>query len=117
AYLAGAVTVGADLRRGAGGAARAVTGVTVLRPVEADLLLHTGHGLPEGDGQVGPQRGAPLGGVGVGLALAAAEAAEAASEEGSEDIPQVNVSHVKAAEAAASGAEVGIYPGMAELVI
>ena len=108
---------GAHLRCSTGGAAGAVAGIATLRPGEVNLLFHAGHGLLEGDGHIGPERGTSLGGVGISLALAAAEAAETPAEEGTEDVSQVDVPHVEAAEAAPAGAEVGVYPRMAELVI
>ena len=120
AHLAGAVAVGADLRGGAAGTARAVAGGAVFGAVEADLLLHASHGLLKGDGHVHPQRSAPLGGVGVGLALTAAKPAKAAAEEGAEDVAQVHVAHVEPTEAAATkatGSEVGVHPGVTKLVI
>ena len=89
--------------------------VALLRAVQIQLLLTTKGGLLKGNGHVGPQALPPLGGIGPLLA-AAAEPAEPAAEEGAENIAQVDVSHVEPAEAA-PGAEVGIHPRMAELVI
>src|SRR5699024_9556829 len=65
-------------------------------------------------------QGIPL--HGAGALAAGTAAAEAAPEEGAEDVTQVDVAHIEAAEAAepaagAAGAEVGIHPGVAELVV
>ena len=84
---AAAVTVGTDLRRGAGGAAGALALLAGLRAGDGDLLLAAEGRLFEGDGHPGPDGLSLLGGV--AAAAASASAAEAPAEEGAEQVAQV----------------------------
>ena len=110
---AGAVAVRAHLRRGAGGAAVAVAGVTGLHPLHGDGLLTAEGRLFEADGHGQADALAPLGGVGVG----APSAAKTAAEEAAEDVAQVAEVEAAVESTAATGAEVGIHTGVAKLVV
>ena len=105
------MALGADLRRGAGGAAAALTGGALLHALHRQLLFAAEGGLRKAQGYADPDALAPLRAV-AALLLAA----EAAAEEAAEDVPQIT--EVEAAEAAAlTGAIVGIGAGKAKLVI
>ena len=110
---AGAVAVGANLRRSTRGAAAALTGGALLAALDGDRLFAAEGRLREADGDTGPDALTPLGGIGV-----AALAAEAAAEKAAEYIAQV--AEVKAAAIGAapgSRAVVGVYPGKTELIV
>ena len=108
-----AVTVGADLRRGAGGTAVALAGGTLLAALDGDLLLAAEGRLLEGHGHAGADALAPLGPVAARL-----PAAEPAAEEAAEDVAQIaEVEAAAKAPAGASCAVVGVHTGEAELVV
>ena len=113
------MTVGADFRGGAGGAAGALTHVALLAAGQADLLLTAKGGLFKGDGDGSTEGIALHGAVAPGTAAPAKAAAESASEEGAENITQVDVAEIGAAESAetAAGVIVGVNTGVAELVV
>ena len=106
------MALGADLGGGPLGTAGAAAGIAGLNVLDGDLLLTAEGGLLQRQVQGGSD-GLALGGTGAALA-AAAEAPEAAAEEGTENVP-----HVEAAKAAAGSScpEVGIHAGEAELVV
>ena len=95
-----------------------MTGAALLHPVYTNLLLAAEGGLLKGNGQVGPQA-LPLLGTVAPLTAAAKATEAAAAKEGPNDVTQVDVPHVKAAEAAAGTAcaVVGVHPRMTELVV
>ena len=109
------MTVGADLRRGAGGAAVALAGGALLAAFNGHFLLAAKGRFRKGHRYAGADALAPLGRVGI----AALPAAEAATEKAAEDVAQVaEVEPARAAVCAASARAVaGVYPGKAELVI
>ena len=111
--VAGAPAVGADFRSGAGLAAGAVAVGAGLHPVDIEFLFAAEGGLLETEDQPGAQVFSGNGGVGV--ALTAGAAAETTAEEGGEDVAQVEV--LKPAAAEAAGPEVGVYAGVAVLVV
>ena len=113
--MARALAVRADLRRRAGGAARALAVRAALDAADRDLLLAAEGGLLEADVQRGAQVVALARRVRVG-ARRAAEAAEDVAEDVAEAPEAAKASEaVKPAEAAR--ARVGIEGGEAELVV
>ena len=106
------MALGADLRRGAGGAAAAVAGLAVFIPLHRDGLLAAEGRFLKADGQGHADALAPLGRVGIG-APGAAEAAE----ETAEDVPQVAEVEAAVESGTAAGAEVGVHTGVTVLVV
>lgn len=106
------MALGADLRRGAGGAAAALTGGALLHALHRQLLFAAEGGLRKAQGYADPDALAPLRAV-AALLLAA----EAAAEEAAEDVPQIAEIETAAETAALTGAVIGIGAGKAELVI
>ena len=110
--LAGAVAVGADLRRGAGCAAAAAASLAALHALHGDSLVAAEGRLFKADGQGHADALAPLGRVGI----RAASAAEAAAEKAAENVAQV--SEIKApVKPGPASAEVGVHARVAILVI
>ena len=81
-HHAAAVALGADLRRGAGGAAAALTGGALLHALHRQLLFAAEGGLRKAQRYADPDALTPLGAV-AALLLAA----EATAEEAAEDVP------------------------------
>ena len=116
--IAAAVAVGANLRRGTRLAAGAMAVRAALHPVDADFLLAAEGSLLKAQGHMDTQ--ILTGNRGIRIGLTGGTAAEAAAEEGAENVAQIHI--IKAAEAAAkaataTGSKVRIHPCMAVLVI
>ena len=95
-----------------------MAGVALLGAAEVDLLFAAEGGLLKGDSQAGPQA-LPLLGAAAPGGGAPSKSAEAAAEKGAEDVSQVDVPHVEAAETAARAARavIRIHSRVAELII
>ena len=116
--LAGDLTAAAAL--GAGGGAGALFGAAAATlatggdALDGYLLLTALRRLVKGNDHRSTGIAAATGGIGV---LPPSAAAEAAAEDGGENIPDIPEVHVGTAPAAATGAEVGVYARVTKLVV